>query len=79
MEGEKNIFDDNNLASDSDDVKEENGTMNNKSETPVVARPTTKPTDRTKKTESSYTFWKETDQAKLETFPQFKDDNYIKP
>jgi hypothetical protein len=30
-----------------------------------VARPTTKPTDRTKKVENSYTFWKETDEKKL--------------
>jgi len=74
------MFDDNNLASDSDDVKEEKGgPKDDISDVPRVARPTTKPTDRTKKTESSYTFWKETDKAKLQSFPQFQDDSYIKP
>ena len=63
-----------NKDSDSDDVKDEN-----KSSKPVVARPTTKPTDKTRQTKSSYTFWKENDKAKLDSFPQFKDETIIKP
>jgi len=36
---------------------------------PKVARPTTKPTDRNRKYEKeSYTFWKEKDPAKLNSF-----------
>ena len=40
----------------------------------TVARPTTIPTDKTRKLakeKSSYTFWKEKDQDKLGSFPQF--------
>lgn len=42
-----------------------------------IARPTTKPTDRHKKLENSYTFWKEQDPEKLKSFPQFTDASYI--
>jgi hypothetical protein len=43
----------------------------NKAEGATVARPTTKPTDRTKKLAkqaSSYTFWKEKDPEKLASY-----------
>jgi len=46
----------------------------NKNEGATVARPTTKPTDRTKKLAkqaSSYTFWKEKDPEKLASYQQF--------
>lgn len=46
---------------------------------PKVARPTTKPTDKTKKLQNSYTFWTEKDKNKLNTFPQFTDASYIAP
>ena len=45
-----------------------------------VARPTTKPTDRTKKLgKQSYTFWTEKDKEKLNSFPQFADPSHIAP
>jgi len=47
--------------------------MNDLSTGPIgakVARPTTKPTDRTKKLEKqTYNFWTEKDKTKLDTFP----------
>ena len=44
--------------------------LTNTEEKVKVARPTTKPTDRTKKlAKESYTFWTEKDKEKLNTFP----------
>ena len=71
-----------NLNSDSDDIPEENPTQKvtnkgnftktlaeAKDDQPKVARPTTKPTDKNRKYEKeSYTFWKEKDPEKLNSF-----------
>jgi len=55
------MFDD--QGSDSDDIVEKKGGAQ-------VARPTTKPTDKTRmKAKESYTYWTEKDKDKLATYP----------
>ena len=62
---ESNMFDD---FSDNDDEQVQ------------VARPTTKPTDRTKQlAKVKYAFMTDEDKEKLNTFPQFTDPSHIAP
>jgi hypothetical protein len=78
----KNMFDHNLDDSDSDELKieEDKNLFSGDPKEAKVARPTTKPTDKTKKLEKqSYTFWTEKDKEKLNTFPQFQDSSYIAP